>query len=447
MTNSPRPILSARVLAIGLTVSLLVAGCVSTQKRFDRGIKAEEEGRLYEASQNYIRVLTDDPDYDEARERLLQIAPVIVNDWMDDAARKTAANLFVEAHDRYIAVDRFIGQCGNVRARVERPAELDQLMLAADRRAFEQLMTRAAGASADGDFARAIETYDRARDWPSITEEQRLAIDVEIARTEYVWALRLFDDGQFRATFDHAQSGLALVAPNTDLHRELALLQERAVADGSVIVAYLPLGQTDDAMRSASNLFVDDLNDVLLYDYWAVPPVFMVTADPIAVRREMRRITGRNARIISRADAIDIGRAIDADYVVVGELSRYEEKEKRIKDRTYEVQTRGRNPVDTSYVVREATIERTARTAFRIYDVRRRSSVESGSVNGSAELKVERGIYDGNYTDLDLDGNQIALFDPEEIARQDQIIDEDLADELASKLAERVIDEIMKRIP
>lgn len=449
---APRPRIpalnrAAATLLVGSLVLVAASGCTSTKERFEKGVELEERGRYEEAAQYYIRVLNDDSGYDEARVRLAEIAPAIVDARMEDAARKTSANLFVEAYDTYVSLESFLQQCRFVGVEVAEPEGLEDLKYAADRRAFEQLMTRAAGATADGDFARAIQAYERARTWASITEEQRLAIDAEVARVEYIWALRLAEGGEYRAAFDHAAAGLALVAPNTDLHRELALLQERALADGSVVVAFLPLGQTDEVMRSTPTTFIDDLNDVLLYDFWSVPPVFIVTADPVEVRREMRRITGRNARIVSRGDAIEIGRVIDADFIVVGEINRYREEHKRVKERTYETQTRGRNSIDTSYVVRQFTIERDARAAYRIYDVRSRSSIESGSVNGEASLEVERGVYPGDYNELDLDGNQLSLFDPDEIRRQDEEIDEQLSDQLASQLAERIMNEILKRIP
>ena len=438
---------SIRVFLLGVLISAVAVGCVTTEKRFKKGMDLEEKGRLVEAAEYYIRVLSDDQDYSEARDRLTIIGPQIVDDRMLDASNRTAAGQYVAAYDQYLAVEAFLRQTANVGVILQRPETLDELKLAADSRAYDQLLTRAAGAAADGDFARAVETYGRARSWHSITEEQLRAIDAEVARVEYMWSRRLFDDGQYRAAFEHTASALALVQPNSDLHRELAMLQERAVADGSAVVAFLPVGQTDDVMRLAPDALTDDLNDVLLYEYWSVPPVFILTADPIVVRREMRRITGRAARVVSRNDAIDIGRAVDADYVVAGEMTRYQDEEKGVRERTYEVQTRGRNPIDTSYVVRRYTINRDARVAFRIYDVRRRASVDQGSADARTSLEVERGVYPGNYNDLDLDGNQLALFDPYEIDRQNQTLDEALADEIAGQLADKIIGEILQRIP
>lgn len=448
MPISTIPMSSAiRIALLSLLCAVVLVGCATTEKRFKKGTELEANGRLVEASEYYLRVLNDDPDYTEARDRLNDIGPQIVADYMLNASNRTAAGQYVAAYDQYVVIETFLRQTSNVGVIIPRPDTLDELKLAADSRAYDQLLTRAAGAAADGDFARAIESYGRARAWHSISEEQLQAIDQEIARVEYMWSRRLFDDGQFRAAFEHTTNALALIPPNGDLHRELVALQERAVADGSVIVAFLPIGQTDDVMRAAPDVLTDDLNDVLLFEYWSMPPVFVLTADPIVVRREMRRITGRAARVVSRNDAIDIGRALDADYVVAGEMNRYQDEEQRVRERTYEVQTRGRNPIDTSYVVKRYTIDRRARVAYRIYDVRRRSSVEQGSADARSELAVERGVYPGNYNDLDLDGNQLALFDPNEIARQNQTLDEALADELAGKLAKEIIDEIMKRIP
>lgn len=436
-----------RFFLFGLLIAAVAAGCVTTEKRFKKGVELEENGRLVEAADFYLRVLSDDPDYDEAHDRLTSIGPQIIADYMLNASNRTAAGQYVAAYDQYLVVEDFLRRTSNVGVILKRPETLDELKLASDGRAYDQLLTRAAGAAADGDFPRAVETYGRARGWHSITEEQLTAIDAELARVEYMWSRRLFDDGQFRAAFEHTTNALALVQPNSDLHRELVTLQERAIADGSAVVAFLPFGQTDDVMRSAPDALTDDLNDVLLYEYWSVPPVFILTADPIIVRRELRRITGRAARIVSRNDAIDIGRAVDADYVVAGEINRYQDEERGVRERTYEVQTRGRNPIDTSYVARSYTINRTARVAFRIYDVRRRSSVEQGSADARTAMEVERGVYPGNYNDLDLDGNQIALFDPYEIDRQNQTLDEALADELAGQIADKIIGEILQRIP
>lgn len=435
-----------RLLLLALIPTVML-GCVSTEKRFRQGVELENEGRLLEASERYIRVLQDEPDFEEARIRLGEIGPVIVQRYMDNAASSSAAGRFIEAHDQYAAVENFLRRTSAVGVVVPRPDRLDEFRATADSRAFDQLLTVAAGAAAAGDFARAIDSYARARGWPSVTPEQSRSIDEEIARVEFQWSQVLYNDGHYRQAFEHAASGMELVEPGSGLYDQLADLQDRAVRDGSVIVAFLPFGETDEVMRETSSIFTDDLNDVMLYQHWSVPPLFVVPADPVVVRREMRRISGRSARIVSRDDAIDIGRALDVDFVVAGELNRYEEDEGRVRERTYNARTRGRNAQDTSYVVRSYTIERTGRAAYRIYDVRRRSTLDRGSADASSSLAVERGEYAGDYNDLDLDGNQLILFDPSEIERQNEILDEALADELAAELADRIMNQILERVP
>jgi hypothetical protein len=299
----------------------------------------------------------------------------------------------------------------------------------------------------EAQWARALDLYGRARSWTDVGRDQVTEIDDAVARVHLSWAQAEFGVGRYRSAFDHAAAGMAVVGPEHEVSREAMDLQQRALDEGSMVVAYLPMGRTDEVYRSSSQLFADDLNDVLLYDHWTASVPFIIPADPIVVRREIRRIAGRGARVISRADAIELGRALDVDFVVVGEMTEYKQTERGVKKTTHDVKTRGRNAKDTTFVTRRFTLEREAKAAYRIYNVRTRSTVDQGRADAKASLLVERGEYDGDYRDLDLSGPELAYFDPDELAAQDETIDSQLVDELARQLAEHIFGRLIRQIP
>ncbi len=423
---------------------VLVAGCASTKKRFAKGVKLEEKGEYREAANYYIQVLEKDPDWEDARERLLFVATNVVEQDWKNAQSYDDVGQSLSAFERYRSVERMIARCENVAVFVPEPVGLADKIAAAEEEAFNELMLRAENSMNEGKYSSAINEYSRARGWSNITREREEAIDIAVARVHLAWGRSEFDREKYGSAFDHADDAIAIVGVDHELGELAVRMQDEAIAEGTRLVAFLSLGTTDEVSRTAPRLFQDDFNDVMLYDFWSQPPPFIATADPILVRRELRRVAGRGTRVLSRGDAIEIGRAVDADFVVAGEITKYDVEDKRSKDETKRVKTRGRNSVDTTYVLRKFTQEKDVKVAYRIYDVRRRTQVNQGSVSAKKSHKLERGIYAGDFSDLDLSGRAYAYFDPEEHELQDQALDEQLADELARKLSDEVYGRILK---
>lgn len=431
-------------LLIVLISLAFVSGCVSTKKRYEKGVKLEEQGNYRQAVSYYLAVLSKEPGYEDAKERLRSAATKVVDEDWATAKDYDAAGQSLSAYERYRAIEQLISQCEAVDVFIDSPDGLADSIDSAEEDAFAELLLRAERSADEGKYARSIDEYARARQWPNITPDRERTIDESVAGVQLAWGRNEFDREKFGAAFDHAAETIAIVGIDHQLGQLAAQLQESALSEGTRLVAFVALASTDEVSRSAPRLFEDDLNDVLLYDFWAAPPPFIATADPIVVRRELRRVSGRGNHVLSRGDAIEIGRSVDADYVFAGEISRYVVEDKKVKEDTKRARTRGRNPQDTTYVLRRFTQEKEVRVSYRIYDVRRRNVLDQGNVSTKQSHEVERGVYRGDYQDLDLTGREYAYFDPQEFELQDQALDERIADELAQKLSNQVFDRILR---
>lgn len=431
-------------LILLVTVSvLLLGGCASTKKRFEKGVKLEEKGQYRQAVNYYLQVLQKEPEYPEAKDRLLDVATKVVQEDWATANDYDAAGQSLSAYERYRSIDNLIASCQSVGVFVAEPGDLVDRLERSEEEAFNELLLRAEHSANEGKFDRAIDEYARARNWPNVTPEREYEIDEAVARVHLAWARSEFDREKYGAAFDHAAATIEIVGIDHQLGLVAEELQANALAEGTRLVAFLALGATDEVARSAPRLFQDDLNDVMLYDFWSQPPPFIATADPIVVRRELRRVAGRGTRILTRTDAIEIGRAVDVDYVLAGEITRFDVADKKVKETTRSVKTRGRNAQDTTYVLRKYTQEQSVKVAYRIYDIRRRNQMDQGSVSSKQSQEMERGLYAGDYNDLDLSGSEFALFDPQELQLQEQALHERLSDDLARKLADEVYSRIL----
>ena len=70
-----------------------------------------------------------------------------------------------------------------------------------------------------------------------------------------------------------------------------------------------------------------------------------------------------------------------------------------------------------------------------------------GHVDAATSDRFERGLYDGDYRDLDLSGRELSYFDSAEIREQEDRLEQALADALAMELAGRVYSRTTSWIP
>ena len=87
-----------------------------------------------------------------------------------------------------------------------------------------------------------------------------------------------------------------------------------------------------------------------------------------------------------------------------------------------------------------------AEVAFRIIDPHTRREVDHGIARVEVSGRAMRGVFAGDYRDLDLSGSELVLFEDDLRLAEEDLADE-LVDTLAARLAERVYDRLLRLIP
>ncbi|RPI97986.1 MAG: hypothetical protein EHM31_12600 [Candidatus Aminicenantes bacterium] len=105
----PRP----PIAIVSVFLLAVLAGCVSVEKRYKKGQELEAKGRLEEAAQRYITVLTKDPNMEEARRSLADVGARVVDEYWRGPAR-TSRTASMKAPSRRSSVST---ACGAVRDR------------------------------------------------------------------------------------------------------------------------------------------------------------------------------------------------------------------------------------------------------------------------------------------------------------------------------------------
>ncbi len=434
MTGKP----TACILLATIVFATGLAGCASTKKRFEKGVKAEEEGRYEEASEYYIQVLQKEPDWQDARARLQRTGSIVIESRLADADRLVGEGRDVAAADVMRWVRGFHARATAVGAQLDLPDNFADRLDRLEDAAVRMLLRDADEARGAGRWQQALSLYDRALGRGRLDINDQTAVQESKATVFVAWAEQTLKAGYYRAAFDRAQHAIDLVGMEHQLTRRALDVQGQALEAGSMYVAMLPVAAKEGVRRTASTLFMADLNDILVYEYWVAPPPFIVVADPVGVRRELRSVVGRMGRVVSKSEAIAIGRLMDADWVLASELVEFDRSEKKAESRTVRARTRGRSPVDTTYVLEKVDVRYTTRASMRVYEVATGRRLFEGHVDASAHDRFDRGRYAGNPEHLDLSGTEMSYFDREEIRAQEDRLEERLADDLAHKLADTV---------
>ncbi len=427
---------------------LLCAGCVSTQKRFDKAQDLESQGRYAEAAAYYVKVLEKEPDWPEARERLREAGARAVEAYLDVADAAKAEDRFDDALRTLDRLDALRDDADGVGVTLAVPDGYAAYRQDIKRSAVEALLRRGEQAEQRGDWSKALDAFERARHYADA--EQRADLTRRQAGVHVRWGEQEADRERYRAAFGHAQQALDLLRPDHPMAERARALQQAALEAGTRFVAFLPFWRTDAVAREAPATAVQDLNDVLLYDHWSAPVPFVAAADAVALRRELRRLR-YDRTVISRNQAAEIGRAAEADFVVAGEWTAFERREKNVKEKTRKARLKGRAATvggrkDTTYVEQSLRLELRAEVAYRIIDPHTRRVVEQGSVSARADGNLRRGVFAGDYRDLDLSGAERSLFEDEERLATEELVNK-LVDDLAARLAERVYDRLLGLIP
>jgi tetratricopeptide (TPR) repeat protein len=428
--------MTMRLAALLLFGLFLVAGCKSADELYNEGQALELRGDYEAAAYLYADALRKDRGLRKARGRLLEAGKVAVGQGLTRIDAAEDAGAWVEAADQHKRLDGLVRTAQGVGVTLPLPEGY-----AANRRAnldaaVAVLLDEGDDAVDRGDFARALARFDQARRYEPTPETAAVLAGATLDATA-AWAEADFAAGNYRAAYDRAEAALALAGPQSPIVPELAALQNEALARGSVRVAFFPLWQTISAERDLPSGFLGALNDALDLDAWGRPPLFVIGAEPTAVRRVLRDFGSGRSRPRTR-EAAEIGRALDAHFAFAGEVERFEREVEEREREGRGAQTRGGDRVRYERVEDDVTLSATV--TFDVIDTRTRDVVCEREVERSARGRVEYGDYDGSIRTLDLSRDERRLFDSDEVAEQEREIEDDLLDELAERVAEVAFD-------
>lgn len=429
---------SAFIALVGAMVLISAAGCANTEKKYKKGVEAEEAGRFEEAAELYIQVLRKEPDWPDARSRLESTGAIVIENRLARVAALEADKAYVAAADQLTALDSFHARATAVGAQLNLPPDFDARREQMEDLAVRKLLRDGDRARHDARWADALRFYDRALQRGRLNEAEIAAVRESRATVLVEWADQSLVAGRYRMAFEKAQQGLDVVGHEHRLSGRIHSIQRSALEAGSRFVAMLPVAAKEGVRRDAGTLLLADLNDILVYEHWSNPPPFILVADPVSVRRELRSEVGRRGRVISRSEAVAVGRIVAADWVLAPEVVDFGREERIVDSDIIRSRTKGRNALDTTYVLNEVEINYHARAIVRIYDVSSGEKLYEGDVDAGVKDRYQRGEYSGDYRHLDLSGSELVFFDPDELRIQTDRIEEALADELARKVAERV---------
>lgn len=422
-----------------ILIALTSTGCVSTEKRFERAVTHEEAGEYIKAARYYLDVLEREPGMDGAKEGLIRTGAIAVNNYLDLAREKEQQEAFTQAINVLDELDEFRADAYG--AGVDLPIEpnYSEYRGRLENLAIESLVNKGRQAEQRGDWEEAISLYEQILDDYNIGIEQREQLNLARANVYVQWGIEDIEREYFRAAFDRGAKALEILGESHPRAVTAIELQDRAIAEGTQYVTFFPTTLTQELTDVAPDGLIQEFNDIMQYEFWSTPPVFIATTDPIQMRRELRR---SNDDELTPLIGAQIGRLLESDYVLLSRTVQFQVDETRVRDKTVNAKTRGRNSLDTTYVHRSYTARLTAEIMYSLIEVESRQEVQSGAVKYDVSSRMEKGIYSGNYRDLDLTYNEQRLFDEDELKENLRDLEDELIDNLAPRFADEVFEDI-----
>ncbi|HSM59513.1 MAG TPA: hypothetical protein VK849_01895 [Longimicrobiales bacterium] len=424
-----------------LALALLAAGCASAGKRLEQGIEAESSGSYYQAAMRYVEALEKDAELAEARDRLLVAGDSAVVIGLSEAEALAAEGDPVGAAEEFLALERLFGRARSVGVRIPAPEGYAELRRGAYDGAIDALMEDADHAREREEWGRGRSALARVRRDFVPSPEQRLASEEAEARLLLAWAEAEERAARPRRAWDLAGEALDAVRPlPAEVADRAETLRERALADGTRTVAVLPVEATAPVRDRMEGDLDRQLSDLLELGYWREPPLFVVVADPVLVRQVARRIAPPGVPLRPGRILDEVG----ADFGVLVELTDLVTTERDVRRELHEARTRdGRL---TSWTEERSTLTLTLEARVLVLDPAGRELGEARA-RASESGRVERGIYRGDPSELDLSRGERRLFDPVVLRQQHAAIEDVLMEDVAQRVADRVFSTVLARIP
>jgi hypothetical protein len=428
------------VAIVSAVLIVTLAGCVSVEKRYKKGQELEAKGRLEEAAQRYITVLTKDPNMEDARRSLADVGARVVDEYLARARADESDGLYDNAVAAIIRIDSLRGRAGQVGVSLSVPDDYADFRLSTVDAAVVSLFRQGEDLEDAGNWAEALRTYERMIPYP-LASDQRSRVDGSRARVFIEWAEQDMSRGSFRAAYGHAQNALEIYGPESEAGAEGRTIQKAALDAGTMTVAVLPFWAGPRTGDRPPRGMESSLYDTLLYEYMAAPVPFVGPIDRGAIHREMTRLRVRNGDIPLRT-AETVGLALNADLVVVGWIESYMQEDGAPQETARQAPLRRDRSKTVAYTERRYTVKLTGEVMYRIIDPASRRVVEEETVAANVSAPFRRAYYDGDYTTLDLSRDERMLFDKEGWLRAE----EELQASLVKKLAERMAASIFERV-
>lgn len=439
----------------------MLSGCVSAKEHYERVQDYRSEGRVVAAAFEMVEVLEDDKSWPNGRRELNDLASEASKTLMGEAQTAVNQDRPIKALSSLDRIEDLEVACRSLDVSIGRPSGYDDLRATAIQDAYDLRMREGETAAAEERWAAAEDAYEDARKYAPSDNALR-TIDRRQADVRLLWAEEAMNRGQFRQAFDRADSALNLVPENTAIAQDVRALQDAAVAEGTRLTAFFPLWQTNEAAESLPQGFLREVNDVLNLNYWTEPPLFIAAVPPVPTRRLLRDMDLHRS-VLSRLQASRAGRRLDADRVLVGDIVSFREE---IDDREEETirtgwnppettngrsATRGRpsadaEPADTTYVIERYDRELHATVEIRVLDPFAKRTLAQHTIDVKLDGSMERGVFEGNWQNLDLSGAETSLFRPKDVRERERELEIAFADAAANAIARESFDRILGTI-
>jgi len=479
---------SARPLLATLLPLALLAACTSATDRLNDGIALQSQGRYIEAVYRYADAVEKDHELVEAQDRLLAAGDSAVMTAMDDADDLERRGDPVQAAGLYSRIDQMLARVREVGLRIDVPGDYATIRRAIFDTAIDWQMVRGDEAAQDGRWGDARGYYMGARgDYLPSRDQVEESYDAE-TRVLLQWAGVELEDFRPRSAYGLAQEALEVRnSPSRETVLAVRDLQDRALSEGSVVLAVLPVTGSPGVRDYLGGEFEIRLDQDLGLDHWNRPPLFIQMADPLILRNELRGLLrGQIAQ-----SPLVVGRALDligADLGVLIRLSAIEVVEEDVDVDRHEAivernvrravvnpdnagrgrgrgqdqgrgraRGRGQGTGDAQAGETEVVMDTVTYTTHRgelVYYLEAditlidTSGREVSRFTSSSRQRgpFERGEFDGDPSILALEGDRARFFDPSILAEQVANIEGRLMEELAVTIAGGTFDQVLSGI-
>ena len=427
---------------LSLFLVLVLINCASVEKRYRKGQELESKGRLEEAAQRYIRVLTKDPSMEDARQRLAEVGSSLVDTYLEQAYVHESSGAYENAVATLNRIDSLRTRTSQVGVRISVPegyAQFRQEMIDA---AVASLFQQGENLENAGNWAEALRRYERLRQYP-LSPDQMQSVDESRGRVYIRWAEQDLARGFFRAAFGHAQSAMEILGPDSETGAQAQAIQKAALEAGTKTVAVLPFWASARAADVAPRGMESDLYDTLLYEYLAAPVLFVGPIDPGAIHRELSRLRIRSGEIALQTAAM-VGLTLKTDFVVIGWIESYLQQDGIPEEIERNAPLRRDRSLSATYIEKRYTVELTGEVIYQIVDPAASRVVDEETVVAKISGQFRRGYFDGDYTSLDLSRDERMLFDREEWLRAEEELEAILYNKLAENIASSIFEQVLR---